>query len=264
MAGGDAVGKAAVDDAVDQILQREAGEVERLVGMKIQRQPGLGRDREEVFVGRGRIRFDVRAAADAVDSECDRVAQQRPLCRALGADARPTTQREHLDVDDIAQPLAHPQQCRDGGEAVRFGEIGMGANGGGTVGRDQQRGAFGAGLGVGLCDEGAIGLHRKDRTHQVAGRVGHHFREKGLVQVSVGFGHRRQQQPAGRVQHFVARLGRDAAGRHQTIDDAHRGRRAVGQQGIRDGERGEISHPRPSRLSLAGRWHPPRNRCDHA
>jgi hypothetical protein len=112
MAGRDEMGEAGGEHPRTEVVECEAGRVERLVGVQVERQPGLGGEFEEHVVGRDGVGFEVRAATDAVDAHGHGLAQQGTLLGAFRADAGPAGEGEHLDAHDGAQRLAHGSNAR--------------------------------------------------------------------------------------------------------------------------------------------------------
>ncbi len=276
MAGGDSVGKGPVEHSLGEVFERESGAVERLVGVQIERQPGLLCQCQERLVGCCGVGLQVRAATDAVDAHRHRLAQQCTLLRPGRADAWPPAEREHLDAHQVGQQFSYVQQRRDRRDAVRLREVGVRANGGGAVGGDQPCRPLGSHRRVGLRDARAMRFHADDCAHQIAGGVGNRLGEERLVEMRVGLRHGRQQQPPVGRQHLVAGERRAAESRHHAADDAHRRGGAVGQQCIDDDQRpvagrghgerrvGVVRHRPPNRLGPAGRWPRPRTRCRRA
>ncbi len=124
------MGETSGDDPFGQVLERQHRRVQRLVGVEVDGQAGVGGDVEEQLVRRRGIVLQVRAAADQVDAHRDGLGHERAHLRAGTADDRPAAQRHDLDVDQAAQAVAQRRQRLDRGEAVLDRQVGMCPDGG--------------------------------------------------------------------------------------------------------------------------------------
>ncbi len=139
------------------------------------------------------------AASDHVGTHVHRRAQQRALVGTGGTGHRPSAQRDDLDVDDVGDSITHVEERFDRGEPVLDRHVGVGANCREAVRRHQASGALGP---VGCVRNGeqmAARAHRLDRTDEIAGRIVDDLGEECLVEVGMGFGRRREEDPARQV-----------------------------------------------------------------
>ena len=190
---------------------RELGEparcsVERLVGVEIHWHRELGRQlEEEVGRGRARLALEVRAAADEVGPGLERLAEKGSVRGPGDARHRPAAQGHDLHVDHVGDPTLDLEQRLDAAQSVLLRRVGVGAYGGEPVGGHQPRRPFRPFDDVGHVEQVPVGLHRQDRTHQVAGRVLDPLGEERLVEVGMGLDGGGEQQVAIEIDHDVAR-----------------------------------------------------------
>ena len=194
--GRDSEGEPGGDHPLGEILQGTDRRIERLVGVQVDRQAGLGGHRQEVVVGRNRIGLQMGASADDVDPHRDRVTKQRALVGSFRADRRPGAQRSDLDVDERPETIAHLDQRLNRHQTGAHREIDVSADRRTAVGRQQDRGTLGTLDRVGEGDRRASLLHRTDGTEQVTGGVVDALGQERLVEVSVRFGKGRQHEVA--------------------------------------------------------------------
>ena len=92
VAGRDAVRELGLDDPLGEVVEEELARVERLVGVQVDRQAGLGGDVEEALGRLDRVVLEMRTAADEVDS---RPRPPRAAARAVSAPAGPVDGQPH-------------------------------------------------------------------------------------------------------------------------------------------------------------------------
>ena len=197
--------------------------------------------------------------ADQVDAGLQRLGQGGPVAGPVGADHGAGGQGHGLDVEQPVEASRRLLHGAQGGGPDRGGHVDVGPHRGDPVDQQQLHGrrrplddaVVGDATLAGGGDPGV------DRSHQVAGRVGHEVGGQGLVEVGVGVGQGRQQQPApelvdGGAARVVARPltgspGRVDRGDDPVVADGHVDRPAVWQAGVGQDRRHAAGSSRPVR-----------------
>ena len=219
-----------------QVAQTVGVRVEGLVGVQVHADAEVVGDAEQgLGGGPGAVVLEVRAPADEVGAGGHGVAQQRTLIRSGDPRHRPAAQRHDLDGDHVTQPVPDALERLDAAQGVLGGHVDVGAHRDVAVGRHQPRRPLGS---LGDVIDGrqmAVGRHRLDGAHQVAGGVDDAFGEERLVEVGVRFHGGREQEPTLELDDLVARLRRQRAhGADRAVDHQHVARRLAGHSVVCD------------------------------
>ncbi len=186
------------------------------------------------------------AAADEMDAGLDRIAECGAVRRTVRAGHRRVRERDELDVHEVGvrgDGLLRGPQVPDAGARPT---VDVAANGSDAAEEQLVEG------GADPRHHVVVGEHPccrcrdpgLDRTTQIAGGVRDGLGRECLVEVGMGFGHRRQQQPTADIDRSIRRAGILAGRRrldiravgHDVADEALRDTdvdmAAVGQPGV--------------------------------
>lgn len=163
-----------------------------------------------------RVLGEVRAATEQVGPQLQCLVEDFVRCLDV--------QHGDLQRDPLAQLLAQPQQRPQPPERIGAGQdVGVGADGGRTIGDQFVQGAAGPDQHVLLRHLLGIAVPGGDRPGQVAGRCTGKVPGEGLVEVGVGFGGGGQQDEAGEVHllTYGGELTGRCDGRHPPVLDQY-------------------------------------------
>ena len=235
MAGGGPVTEARASNPRGERAYVQPCGVEVFVGVQVDGQPQLAGELEAERLHRHRVGGQVRDAADHVGPGGHRFAQQGPV-------GPRREQRDDLQVEHVGEPCAHLGQRGDAHDLHVVGHVDMGTDRRTTVGKESSGGPLGAFDDVVEGELWAVGRPRLDRPLQVARGVRHAVGAERLVEVGVGLGRRREQQPPAEVGDGVARLGAERRGALSTTC-LDRGDDAVGAAHVDETPVGEARRP---------------------